>query len=374
MGGDIGKVELEDGRALVELDIDPKYKGLIRRGATALLRSKTGLKDEFIEVDPGNGPPLRDGQRIQAENTAPDVNTDEILAALDTDTRSYLRLLISGAGKGLGGRGVDLRETLRLLAPVHRDLARVTRGIARRRHDLRRLVHNYGLLTAELAKKDGDLTSLVQSSNAVFASLAAEDQNVSRSVAELPGALGETRSTLAKVDTFGRRLGPTLEALRPAVRQLDPTNRALLPLASEGTPIVRDELRPFARAAQPFVRDLGRGAGNLATAAPDLTQGVLELNRFFNIGAYNPGGAQGLSGNLAKDRARSEGYLYWLGWLVNNTNSLFSTADANGDFRRVTLGGVNCALFKQLLGGAGLPSATLDALVAALGTAGACAK
>ena len=52
----------------------------------------------------------------------------------------------------------------------------------------------------------------------------------------------------------------------------------------------------------------------------------------------------GIPGNLATDRARNEGYLYWLGWLSSATDSLFSTADANGPFRRITLGGVPCDL------------------------------
>ena len=68
--GDIGKVELEDGKAVVELQLEPKYKGLIREDATALLRTKTGLKDMFLEVDPGDGKPLEDGGRIQVSEHA----------------------------------------------------------------------------------------------------------------------------------------------------------------------------------------------------------------------------------------------------------------------------------------------------------------
>ena len=72
--------------------------------ATALLRAKTGLKDMFLEVDPGDGEPLEDGGRIQVANTAPDIDPDEFLSALDADTRDYLRLLITGAGQGPRGR------------------------------------------------------------------------------------------------------------------------------------------------------------------------------------------------------------------------------------------------------------------------------
>ena len=50
--GDIGEVELEDGVAVVQLKIQDKYKP-IYRDATMLLRPKTGLKDMFVELDPG---------------------------------------------------------------------------------------------------------------------------------------------------------------------------------------------------------------------------------------------------------------------------------------------------------------------------------
>ena len=43
--GDIGTVELEDGVAVVGLDIDPEYKDLIRDDATALLRSVGEIED-----------------------------------------------------------------------------------------------------------------------------------------------------------------------------------------------------------------------------------------------------------------------------------------------------------------------------------------
>src|SRR5215211_8372605 len=43
--GDITKVGLKDGHAVVTLDLDPQYKDLVHTNATALLRPKTGLKD-----------------------------------------------------------------------------------------------------------------------------------------------------------------------------------------------------------------------------------------------------------------------------------------------------------------------------------------
>ena len=352
--GDIGSVELEEGIAVVEMQIEPKYEGLLKQDATALLRTKTGLKDMFLEVDPGSGSPWRRATGSSPRTRRP-TSTRTRCSRRSTPTRVTTSSCWSpGAGKGLKGRGTDLRETFRRFEPLHRDLARVTTAIARRRENLKRLVHNYSLLTKELADNDQDLTRLVRASNAVLEAFAAEDDNLSAAISKLPGALGETKTALIKADRLGQQLGPTLESLRPAFRKLDEANAQVLPLAREGTPIVRDELRPFARIATPYFKDLGEAGRDLAKGAPDLTTSFEKLNRLFNIGAYNPGGAEGISGGCEStgactpaERNRNEGYLYWLGWTAQNTVSLFNTGDAHGPLRRIFLGGATCATLQN---------------------------
>ncbi len=103
--GAIGKVRLEEGRAIVVLEIERRFDDLVREDATALLRSKTGLKDMFVEIDPGHGRPMTEGGRIDVRNTLPDIDLDEVLSALDADTRDYLKLLVSSGGNGLRGQG-----------------------------------------------------------------------------------------------------------------------------------------------------------------------------------------------------------------------------------------------------------------------------
>jgi len=52
--GEIGQVKLDNGIALVRLDITKKKDvGPIYQNATALLRPKTGLKDMSVALDPG---------------------------------------------------------------------------------------------------------------------------------------------------------------------------------------------------------------------------------------------------------------------------------------------------------------------------------
>ena len=51
---------------------------------------------------------LPEGGRIPVSQTLPDVNLDEILAALDADTRDYLTLLLNDGGQALKGNGREL--------------------------------------------------------------------------------------------------------------------------------------------------------------------------------------------------------------------------------------------------------------------------
>jgi phospholipid/cholesterol/gamma-HCH transport system substrate-binding protein len=355
--GDVGEVKLEDGIALVRMDMEKKYSDLVRADATVLLRPRTGLKDMFLALDPGtkSARVLEEDERIPVNNAVPDVNPDEVLSALDADTRSYLKLLIAGAGKGLKGRALDLREVFRRLGPLHRDLDRLNSLVVQRRRNLARLVHNYGSTVSRLGREDEDLTALVRDASKVFTRLAQEDTQISDAVERLPGALSQTEATLRKVETLGQTAGPAFEALRPAVRQIDDANSELRPLAEQGEPALREQIRPFVRQARPYIRDLRPAAKNLAKASPDLRESFFELNRFFNMGAYNPNGRETISqaceedGNCtAGEGARDEGLLFWLGWVSHNSNSLFSTADASGPFRRILLI-ATCTTYQQIV-------------------------
>ena len=343
--GDIGAVELKDGRAVVRIDIDRKYQGMIHTDATALLRPKTGLKDMFIQLDPGteDAPVAKENWTIPVDSTSPDVNPDEVLSTLDADTRDYLRLLISDAGRGLKGRSGDLRDLFRRFEPTHKDLAAVNGAIAERRTNLRRLISSLNQLNGELARHGKDVSSLVSASSAVMRAFASEEQNVSAAVSELPSTLQQTTTSLGQVQRFADVLGPTAQRLRPAARALDPANKAIVPFAKEATPLLADDIRPFVREARPLVRDLRPASVQLAKAAPGLTRTFEQLNNFFNLLAYNPNGREG-----PENAGRQEGHLFWVAWAQHMAIQLFSSSDANGVFRPVTLA-APCATLEQTI-------------------------
>jgi len=357
--GLIGGITLKNGMATVQMQIDDRYKHLIHTDATALLRPKTGLKDMFIELVPGSkpAPVVTPGWTIPVGNTLPDVNVDEILGSLDGDTRSYLGLLVNGAGQGLKGNGGnELAQVLQRFEPTHRDLARVNQAVAVRGTDLRQLVNSLQRLNTALATKQGQIVQLVDSSSTVFRAFASEGGNISRSIADLPGTLQQTTQTLAKVQTFAKLLGPTATNLLPAARALPAANAALVALAKPTTPVIQNQIRPFVVAARPLVRNLKPAAINLAQATPNLSRTFVVLNHLVNMLGYNPGNVE-------------HGYLWWLAWLDHNARTLFSIQDANGIFRPLFLQ-ASCASLQQiatgLAGSAGVLN--LDPLIGALGS------
>ncbi len=345
--GQVQGVSLKDGRAILNLMIDPEYKQLIHQDAQALLRPHTGLKDEFLEVDPGGKKPVAPaGWTIPVSNTLPDVNLDEILGTLDADTRPYLKLLLADGGSGLNGRGGDLREVFRRFEPTHRDVARVSTAVAGRHADLSQLVNSLKQLNGALAGRRGDLSQLVVSSSAVFRAFASENRNLSRTVADLPSTLRQTTATLGKVQSFAKVLGPTADTLRPSVRAITRANIAIRPFARETTPIIANQIRPFVREVRPLVRDLRPAARNLARATPDLQSSFVVLNHLFNMLAFNRG--KGPNEGPFAFGAPARSYLFWVAWVTHQTENLFSLADANGTLRPTTVGGT-CDTFRSLV-------------------------
>jgi phospholipid/cholesterol/gamma-HCH transport system substrate-binding protein len=330
--GDVSSVELEDGVAVVEMDIE-EDRAPVYRDATILLRPRTGLKDMYLALERGTpaAGELPEGGRIAIRNTLPDVNPDEVLAVLDRDVRDYLRILLNSGGEafddGEGGsepgrRAVsDLRETFKRFEPTARDSRAITAQLAKRRRNIRRVIHNLQELLTELASEDRTLAQFVDSANANFQAFARQEGRLREALRLFPGALSQSAGTLARLEDLAGDLGPALQSLRPGARALAPALRATRPFLRETTPVIRDQFRPFARDVQPTVRDLRPAAADLAKTTPALARTFGVVNTLLNLLAYNPPGSE-------------EGFLFWAGWGNHNRATQYSAQDAHGPIRR----------------------------------------
>jgi phospholipid/cholesterol/gamma-HCH transport system substrate-binding protein len=335
--GEIASVDLQNGVATVTMKVVPKYARLYRN-ATLLLRPKTQLQDITIEVNPGtpSAGRLHSGEVLPLAQTAPNINFDEFLAGLDAETRSYLQELLAGAGEGLNHNASALSATLKRFDPLARATQQIAQQLEIRHANTARAIHNFRLLMEALGGKDRQLAELVDASNAVFATFAQEDANVQKTLQLLPGALHKTGVGLGKLATATNVLGPTLHKLQPFAAALAPSQEATRKLALKTTPIIRNEIRPFARQILPVINELAPATKGAGEAFPKLATSFSVLNEFFNELAYNPGPSKG-------------GFLFFLDWGNHNLNSVVSSADAHGTVGR-SLVYFNCEVLPLLKG------------------------
>jgi len=321
--GDITGVEVSGGNALVTVEIDNEYAPLIHNDVTALLRPRTGLQDMTVELDPGrHGGTIDEGRTIPVSQTKTNVQPDQILATLDADTRAYLQLLLEGAGRGLGGHGQKLSSDFRRFEPLARDLKRIGGALAERRRNIANAITEFKLVSEALGSSDTRLTEFVDASEAALGSFADQEASIRAALQELPSTLRETRSALASGDTFAQVAGPASEELIPTAKALGPALRQARPFFDDTVAPLRDQIRPFSRAAQPPVRHLKQAAAPLAETTTGLSDSFGELNVLANALAYNP------------PSSAEEGYLFWLAWLNHDTNALFYSQDAMGPMLR----------------------------------------
>jgi phospholipid/cholesterol/gamma-HCH transport system substrate-binding protein len=200
-------------------------------------------------------------------------------------------------------------------------VAKITTLLSQRQANLRRVIHNFQLLSTELSTRDASISAFIVSNNAVFQHLANQDANLQATLQLLPPTLVQANSALSKTGRLANALGPSLQALRPAARALGPALVQTRPFLKQTTPIIKNQLRPFTVASIPTIRKLKPAAQDLAALTPNLVTTFKVLNYALNELAYNPPGA------------RDEGFLFWTAWANHLGASVFATQDAHGPIR-----------------------------------------
>ena len=320
--GKVTSVDLEDGHAVVGMDIVPEYMKLIHPNATLLLRPKTGLNDMVVEVSPGSGKKhIEGGARFTLAQTEPNTNLDAFLGTLDTDTQQYLQLLVAGGAQGLGGRGKQFGNALRRLQPFVHYTAKLNKVVAQRHVALAHVIHNFGLLTTELGRHDAVIKRFVTSSDAALGNFAHQQQSIQDSLQEFPATLRAMNAGLASSDRFSTAAYPALTGLIPQAQALTPAFKATEKLFSQTTVPIRDQIRPFTRQIRPVLSSLSEGSGPLNKTVKNFGNSVGGLNAFLNELAYKPKGSR-------------QSYLFYLPWLNHDYNGSFNLQDGGGPVQR----------------------------------------
>jgi phospholipid/cholesterol/gamma-HCH transport system substrate-binding protein len=320
--GKVTSVELENGHAVVGMDIQPEYMQLIHPNAEFLLRPKTGLNDMTVEVDPGSGKKsIEDGAHFTLNQTEPNTNLEAFLSTFDADTRSYIQLLVAGGAQGIGGRGKQVSNAFRRFQPFVHYTATLNKAIAARRIALARVIHNFGELTTELGRNDTVVKRFVTSSKDALGNFANEQASIQAAFEEFPSALQAARAGLASSNRFSQVAYPTLVQLIPQAQALDPAFRATERLFDETTEPIRDQIRPFTRQIRPTLTHGAEAAEPFEKTVRNFGNSLGGFNSFLNELSFNPKGSH-------------ESHLFYLPWLNHNFNSAFSLQDPSGPLLR----------------------------------------
>jgi phospholipid/cholesterol/gamma-HCH transport system substrate-binding protein len=320
--GKISSVDLEDGHAVVGMDIEPKYIELIHPDATLLLRPKTNLNDMTVEIDPGRAEQhVEEGHRFPLSSTEPSIQFEAFLSTLDADTQQYLQLLVAGGAQGIGGRGRQLSGAFRRLQPFAHYIADLNRAVAQRRVAIARVIHSFGELTTELGRRDAELERFVSASKGALGNFANQQQAIQESLIEFPSTLTALRSALASSNRFSTAARPALLGLIPQAQASVPAFKANERLFRQTTVPIRDQIRPFTRQIRPVLTHFNEGSSDLDTSVTGFGNSLGAINSLLNELAYKPKGSR-------------QSFLFYLPWLNHNINATFNLVDAGGPITR----------------------------------------
>jgi phospholipid/cholesterol/gamma-HCH transport system substrate-binding protein len=281
--GKVAKVEASEDSDTAVVTLSLQKQALpIHEDATAKIRPRIFLEGNFfVDLRPGTpeSPVLEDGGVIKVTRTASPVQLDEVLTALQSDTRQDLKDLLEGLAVALNkkptaaddrdaapsARGetgaesfndayVDIPAAERSTAQVFEaflgqepgeDLSRLIDGTARTagaliRHEqqLKDLITNFNRTTAAFASEAGNLQSTIRL-------LAPTLENANTAFASLNAAFPPTRA-------FAREI-------LPGVRETPATIDASFPWIAQTRRLVSaSELGGLVKELSPATRDLAR--------------------------------------------------------------------------------------------------------------------
>src|SRR3712207_4523135 len=277
---------------MAEVVMEIQEKGLpIHKDATARIRPRIFLEGNFfVDLSPGTpgAPAIGSGDTIRVTQTSAPVQLDEILTALQNDTREDLKTLLREYGRALQGppeasdRGQDpsargetaaesLNDTADDAGPALRGAAIVNEAfLGEEPRDLSRLVAGLQRVTAALGRDEQALQDNVENFNATMAIFADEKENVGATFRELARTLPTADRALASLN---RAFPPTRAFAReilPGVRETPATIEASFPWIRETRALLSpNELQGLARDLSPAARDLAVATNAAIRFFPD---------------------------------------------------------------------------------------------------------
>jgi phospholipid/cholesterol/gamma-HCH transport system substrate-binding protein len=265
---DIQTVREGEAGSVATLRIDDVGRP-IHKDATLKIRPNIFLEgNTFVDLRPGSpsAATLDDGDTIPASQTATHVQIDQVLTALQADTRRDLQVLFKELGRSLEGEGAaGFNRSIKYWLPAFRGSAVVndaTLGI--RQHDLSNYIKGAAAVAGGLDRDPEALKSLITDFNTTAAAFARQQSNLEQTVAELPRTLRAAQPALQALNASFPPLRRLVADFRPAVRSSGPALDTGMPFIRQARRLVApSELRGLTADLRPLVPNLARLNRNL---------------------------------------------------------------------------------------------------------------
>jgi phospholipid/cholesterol/gamma-HCH transport system substrate-binding protein len=348
-GVNVGKVDGikhiagSSSATMVTMSIDSN--GLpIHADATSNIRPRLFLEGNYyVNLQPGTpeAPALSSGATLSSPHNSGPVQLDRVLSALNSNARANLQTLLQGLGSTLNKvptaaqdasqdpsqrgltAGQSLNESLKYSANAFRASAIVNQTLlGEQPHDLSGAIAGTEKFFSGLASAQNHLSNLVTTFNATMRTLASRQQDLSDTIALLPGTLEATNDVLGPLQAS---YGPTRRfaaEILPGVKLTGPTIAAGLPwLAQTQALVSKTDLGGLLTSLTPAIQDTGttvvslkqllHGSGQLAVcfthtiiptgneriSDPPLTTGLQDYQELFQSAVGLASASQGFDGN-----------------------------------------------------------------------------
>jgi len=287
--GQVTSLQRAGNTGLVTMEIESR--GLpIHSDATVKIRPRLFLEGNwFVELQPGSpsARTISSGYTIPVAQTSDPVQLDQVLDALNTDTRANLQSFLINYGEALTRkpeapedaeqepevRGLNAAQALnqtyaRGPASLRGGAIDVQAVTGTEANDLSKLIASIGTVTAALNVHEQDLSELIPNFNKFFASLASNSTHLTQLVSELPGTLRSIDQGLAGLDESFPPTRAFAHDILPGVRNTNVTVAAALPWIEQ----LQLSLAP---------QELGGVAEGLAASVPSLARLISEQTPLF---------------------------------------------------------------------------------------------
>jgi virulence factor Mce-like protein len=275
--GKVTKVERAskgDDGAVVTMRIQDKGRPL-HSDAQFKIRPRIFLEGNFfVDVNPGTGgKEVEDGHTFPVQQTDTPVQLDEVLTALQTDTREDLKTLLREYSSGLEGKGAKgFNESIKYWKPAYRDSAIVSEAmLGEHEHDLSGYINRAGVVASALDRNPEQLKDLITNFRQTAGALARENGNLEAAIAELPRTLRVAQPALDALNRSFPGVRGLAQDLRPGVASSEETIDVSMPLLQQLRGLVSEpELRGLTADLRPTVPALAQ----LAQASVPLSREI----------------------------------------------------------------------------------------------------